>query len=61
MQRSIRRLLILVLSLVLLIIASAGLYMVGMATLEDEERGFWHSLAWAGETLSTTGYGGDSN
>ena len=61
MQRSVRRLLILVLSLALLIIASAALYMVGMATLENEERGFWRSLAWAGETLSTTGYGADSN
>jgi hypothetical protein len=38
MQRSVRRLLILVLSLALLIIASAALYMVGMATLENEER-----------------------
>ena len=61
MQRSVRRLLILVLSLALLIIASAGLYRVGMATFEGEERGFWRSLAWAGETLSTTGYGADAN
>ena len=61
MQRSSRRLLILILALALLIIASAGLYMVGMSTLEGQERGFWRSLEWAGETLSTTGYGSDNN
>lgn len=34
-------------------------YMVGMGWLEGEPRDFWQSLAWAGETLTTTGYGHD--
>jgi Trk K+ transport system NAD-binding subunit len=34
--------------------------MGGMATLEGEPRTFWQSLEWAGETLSTTGYGADA-
>ncbi len=35
-------------------------YMMGMAELEGETRGFWQSLAWASETLTTTGYGHDN-
>ena len=35
------------------------LYMLGMGQLEGEVRGFWQSLAWASETLTTTGYGHD--
>ena len=31
-----------------------------MAELEDKPRDFWQSLAWAAETLSTTGYGADA-
>ena len=35
-------------------------YMLGMNRLEGEARDFWQSLAWASETLTTTGYGHDS-
>lgn len=60
MQRSRRRLLWLIVSLPVVVVASALLYMAGMAWLEGEPRGFWQSLEWAGETLSTTGYGADA-
>ena len=59
MLRSQRRLLALVVGLAVLVVVSAVLYMLGMAHLEGEERGFWHALGFAAETLSTTGYGGD--
>jgi Trk K+ transport system NAD-binding subunit len=36
------------------------LYMLGMGQLEGQTRSFWESLAWAAETLTTTGYGHDS-
>jgi len=38
----------------------AAIYMLGMSQLEGEARGFWQSLAWASETLTTTGYGHDN-
>lgn len=60
MQRSRRRLLLLFLSIPVLVTATSFLYMWGMAELEGEDRGFWDSVRWAGETLTTTGYGGDS-
>ncbi len=60
MRRSRRRLAFLILGLLLTVLASAFLYMWGMAALEGKPRGFWESLEWAGETLSTTGYGADS-
>jgi Trk K+ transport system NAD-binding subunit len=44
--------------LVLLLIFSV-LYMLGMGYIEGKPRGFWSSLEWAAETLSTTGYGAD--
>ncbi|MBK1722290.1 hypothetical protein [Thiocystis violacea] len=31
------------------------LYMLGMHYLEHSPRGFWQSLEWASETLTTTG------
>ena len=34
--------------------------MVGMSALEGDPRGFWDALEFAGETLSTTGYGRDT-
>ena len=34
--------------------------MLGMAHLEADPRGFWESVEWASETLTTTGYGSDS-
>ncbi|HTG33847.1 MAG TPA: NAD-binding protein [Thermoanaerobaculia bacterium] len=60
MRRSRRRLAVLILSLLLTVLASSFLYMWGMAALEGKPRTFWQSLEWAGETLSTTGYGADS-
>ncbi|MDX1502222.1 MAG: NAD-binding protein [Thermoanaerobaculia bacterium] len=60
MLRSQRRLTYLLAALPVLVVLAALAYMVLMPTLEGEERGFWLSLGWAAETLSTTGYGGDS-
>ncbi|HSN87708.1 MAG TPA: NAD-binding protein, partial [Thermoanaerobaculia bacterium] len=60
MRRSRRRLLLLMLTLPLLAVVTALLYMWGMAELEGKPRDFWQSLEWAGETLSTTGYGADA-
>jgi Trk K+ transport system NAD-binding subunit len=60
MRRSRRRLAVLILGLLLTVLASAFLYMWGMALLEGKPRTFWESLEWAGETLSTTGYGADA-
>ncbi len=60
MRRSEQRLLALGVGLAILIVAAALIYRTGMAVLEGKERGFWQSLEWAGETLSTTGYGRDS-
>lgn len=61
MLRSHRRLLILIGVLLLLLLVTTVLYMWGMTYLEGNPRGFWDSLEWAGESLSTTGYGRDSN
>jgi Trk K+ transport system NAD-binding subunit len=60
MKRSQKRLLALALALLVVLIVAALLYKVGMSHLEGKERGFWQSLEWAAETLSTTGYGADS-
>ena len=60
MTRSRRRLLLLVLSLPLLVLLSAVLYMLGMSVLEGQPRTFWQSVGWASETLTTTGYGSDA-
>jgi Trk K+ transport system NAD-binding subunit len=59
--RSRARLAILALGLLLTILVSTVLYMWGMAALEGKPRSFWQSLEWAGESLSTTGYGADSS
>ena len=61
MHRSTRRLIGLAVGLVLFLVASALLYQEGMARLEGTHRTFWDSFEWAGETLSTTGYGADSH
>jgi Trk K+ transport system NAD-binding subunit len=55
-----KRLLALIGCLILLIVVTALIYMAGMTYLEDKPRGFWDALEWAGETLSTTGYGADA-
>jgi len=60
MQRSSRRLALLVFSLIAFVIVSAVLYQLGMARLEGKPRSFWQAFEWAGETLSTTGYGADA-
>jgi Trk K+ transport system NAD-binding subunit len=58
-RTSRRRLLLLIASLPVLVVAAGLLYMAGMALLEGEPRGFWDSLEFAAETLTTTGYGSD--
>jgi Trk K+ transport system NAD-binding subunit len=60
MPRSRARLYLLAAGLLLTVLISAFLYMWGMAALEGKPRSFWQSLEWAGETLSTTGYGADA-
>ncbi|HZF13729.1 MAG TPA: NAD-binding protein [Thermoanaerobaculia bacterium] len=61
MKRSRKRLLLLFLCLPALVVCFALLYGVGMAYLEGSPRGFWDSLEWSAETLTTTGYGADSH
>ena len=60
MQRSSRRLTLLVVGLIAFVVLSALLYQVGMARLEGKPRTFWQAFEWASETLSTTGYGADA-
>src|SRR5262245_50832755 len=60
MLRSHKRLLPLIGVLFLLLLATTVVYMLGMNYLEGKPRGFWDALEWAGESLSTTGYGRDS-
>ena len=60
MKRSQKRLLALVIALGAVLLIAAILYMLGMRELEGKPRDFWRSLAWAAETLSTTGYGSDA-
>jgi Trk K+ transport system NAD-binding subunit len=59
-RRPAQRLALLVLGLIAFVIVTAVLYEIGMARLEGKPRSFWQSFEWAGETLSTTGYGADS-
>ncbi len=61
MLPSHKRLLALVGTLLLLLLLTTLLYMLGMNYLEEKPRGFWDALEWAGESLSTTGYGRDSH
>ncbi len=60
MLRSRKRLLGLVAVLPVLVLLASLVYMLGMAQLEGEPRGFWRSVGWAAETLTTTGYGSDT-
>lgn len=60
MQRSSRRLALLIFGLIAFVLLSALLYQVGMARLEGKQRTFLEALEWSGETLSTTGYGADA-
>jgi len=59
--RSQRRLAALGVAIPIAVLASTILYMLGMSWLEGSPRSFWTSLEWAIETITTTGYGGDSH
>ena len=59
-RRSTRRLIALLITLPIAILILGTLYKSGMGYLEVRPRGFWESMEWATETLTTTGYGGDS-
>jgi len=61
MSSSRRRLLLLIGAFPVLLVIVALLYMTAMGQLEGETRGFWESLEWAAETLTTTGYGRDAH
>ena len=61
MRRSYKRLLVFIGAIILLLIVVALFYMAGMSYLENKPRTFWDALEWAGESLSTTGYGADSS
>ncbi|MBS1248140.1 MAG: hypothetical protein H6R48_929, partial [Proteobacteria bacterium] len=52
-SRSTRRLLALLALLPVAVLVLGGLYMLGMIYLEGNPRGFWASLEWASETLTT--------
>ena len=59
--RSTQRFLLLVVFVACIVLIATGLYMVAMPFFESKPRSFWESLAWAAETITTTGYGGDSH
>jgi voltage-gated potassium channel len=61
LKRSTRGLLLLLASLPVAVLVLALLYMAGMDYLEGNPRGFWWSIEWAAETLTTTGYGADAH
>jgi len=61
LKRSTRRLLMLLAVLPATVLALGTLYMLGMTHLEGAPRSFLQGLQWAAETLTTTGYGGDSH
>jgi Trk K+ transport system NAD-binding subunit len=58
--RIVARGLFLMAALPVLVLMVTVSYMAGMNLLEGEPRDFWQSLAWAAETLTTTGYGHDN-
>jgi Trk K+ transport system NAD-binding subunit len=60
-KRSTKRLLALLALLPAAVLALGTIYMLGMQHLEGAPRSFMQSLQWATETLTTTGYGGDSH
>lgn len=60
LQRSQRRLLLLIAALPVLVLVTAVLYMLGMGLLEGKPRTFWEAVQWSGGTISTTGYGPDT-
>lgn len=60
MPRSSTRLVLLIVGLIAFLLLSALVYQAGMSALEGKPRTFLQALGWAGETLSTTGYGADA-
>ncbi len=44
-----------------LLLVATNLYILGMARFEGEERDFWSALEFAAETITPTGYGGDTD
>lgn len=61
LKRSTKRLLALLAILPATVLILGTIYMLGMEHLEGAPRTFLQSLQWASETLTTTGYGGDSH
>jgi len=59
-RRSHRRLVLLLGVFLAVVLTTTFLYMLGMAHLEGKPRTFWDSLEWSAESLTTTGYGRDS-
>ncbi len=59
MTRLQKRILLLLGAVPVMIFVAAILYMLGMTYLEGTPRSFWRAIEFAGETLSTTGYGAD--
>lgn len=60
MPRSSVRLILLVVGLAAFLVLTALAYQWGMGRFEGRPRTFWQALEFAGETLSTTGYGADA-
>jgi Trk K+ transport system NAD-binding subunit len=61
LKRSGRRFLTILALLPVIVLTLALLYMLGMDHLEGHPRTYLQSLLWASETITTTGYGADSN
>ena len=61
LKRSTKRLIALLALLPTAVVILGTIYMLGMDYLEGTPRTFLHSLQWASETLTTTGYGGDNH
>ncbi|MBS1228113.1 MAG: TrkA family potassium uptake protein [Proteobacteria bacterium] len=61
LKRSTKRLLMLLALLPATVLVLGTVYMLGMEHLEGAPRTFLQSVQWATETLTTTGYGGDSH
>jgi len=61
LKRSTKRLLALLAVLPATVLVLGTVYMLGMEHLEGAPRTFLQSVQWATETLTTTGYGGDSH
>ena len=59
MRRSTRQFLMLLAAMPLMVLVAALLYMAGMHWIEEDPRDFWRALAFAAETITTTGYGID--